>query len=261
MEFSRQEQFDYLKEASESHARYGELLIEANRRHLEQSSHLTGLYEEMDKLTKSKSIVPPSDLFVELINSLISDAKDLVYKDTYLDRLKMFVPAGSNPSYPEMLMALRVLQQSLERFAAMLETEREKHTTIGVDEQTILAALQVAKADEESASYTDQDESDSDEEEEEDGGDEEDDVEADEEDDDADDEEDGVEADEEDESSEYQEYVRKNEVKRILRGKRIAEGWFNKYGDETFRFDLLDTHTIPIYEPPANGITFVKPER
>jgi len=152
MPFVRQEQLASAAQALKSHLELRVSIDEAARRHSEQASQLTGLYEEVDKLTKGRSIVPTSDLFVELANNLIADAKTLVFRDIYLDRLKEFVPAGNNPSYPDILVKLRTLMQSLERFQAMLKTESAKHSSIVLELRTILAALELAKLEEESTS-------------------------------------------------------------------------------------------------------------
>jgi hypothetical protein len=128
---------------------------------LAQTSQLRGLYEEVDKLTKGKSVVPPSDLLVEVVNTQIADAKALIFRDAYLDRLKSFVPAGDNPSYPDLLLSLRILQQTSERFTSMLEVETERHFSTGSELLMIAAALRIAEQDEVDFHNEDNDEEDS----------------------------------------------------------------------------------------------------
>lgn len=145
MDFSRQEQLDQVITELKRQADFRLLIAAAKRTHAAQVSHLEGVYSEVDKLTKGKSLVPTSDLLVEIVNSLISDAKGLIYRDTYLDRLKTFVPAGDNPAYPDVLVALRILQQTLARFDSMLDSESADHAEIGEQLPTLPAVLQVAK--------------------------------------------------------------------------------------------------------------------
>ena len=79
------------------------------------SNHLEGFYEEIDKLAKGKTLVPVTDLVVQEANDIVRDAKALITSDTYLDRVKEFVPAGDNPVYPDVLLSIRAVRQSLER--------------------------------------------------------------------------------------------------------------------------------------------------
>src|ERR1700737_3050955 len=84
-------------------------------RHKALSSHLHGFYDEIDKLTKSKALVEATDLVVQQSNYIIQDAKELIQGDVHLDRVKEFVPAGTNPEYRDVLLVLRAIQQSLAR--------------------------------------------------------------------------------------------------------------------------------------------------
>lgn len=264
MEFSRKEQLDSATSALDEHGKFGDAIRKARQNHLAQTSQLRGLYEEVDKLTKGKSVVPPSDLLVEVVNTQITDAKGLIFRDTYLDRLKSFVPAGDNPSYPDLLLSLRILQQTSERFTSMLEVETQKHSSTGSELLTIAAALKIAEQDEvdfynEDNDKEEPDASEEDEEEQEDSASDEDDDPDDS--DDTEDEEDSETAEEDDDeddgqAEEYDEYVRKSEVKAKIDGP-ISDAWFRKYGDELlFNFEKLDRTGIPSYRPPADGITY-----
>lgn len=264
VEFSRQEQLNLAVAALGRHADLGKLLLAATRTQSTQASHLQGLYGEVDKLTKGKSLMPTSDLLVDLVNSLISDAKELVYRDIYLSRLKTFVPAGNNPIYPDVLVALRILEQSLQRFNYLLEAETSKHADIGNELVTILSALQVADEDEhdfaengepgggtEEASDDTQDEDTDTEEEADDQSEEEDDGQEEDAEYAADDDSEDVE--------QYEEYVRKQDVRRKLAGKALSDVWFVKHNDDMlFNFAMLDRLGLPKYEPPSEGITFIK---
>lgn len=266
MEFSRKEQLDSALTALDKHGKFGEAIRMARQNHMAQTSQLRGLYDEVDKLTKSKSVVPPSDLFVEVVNTQIADAKALIFRDAYLDRLKSFVPAGDNPNYPDLLLSLRIILQTSERFTSMLDAETQRHSYTGSELQTIASALRVAKQDEFDFhnELNDEEESDSaegDEEEQEDlASDGEEDDEVSDSDDIEDEEEDSEPAeedgDEENQTEEYEEYVLKSQVKAKIDG-LISDGWFRKYGDELlFNFERLDRVGIPSYEPPKDGITY-----
>lgn len=270
MEFSRQTQLDEALALIKEHGKFKPLLLTADRVRSDQCSHLQGLYSEVDKLAKGKSLIPASDMLVDLANSLITDAKAVVFRDTYLDRLKTFVPAGDNPSYPDVLIALRVVQQTLERFASLLEAETAKHSDIGSQLATIVAALQVAHQDEinfnASSETTDEEsEDDSDDSETSDNDEESDEIEEDDDEADYDDESEngdpeyeGTDDDSEAEEG-YYEYVRKPEVRKALDGKSLSAEWFKKEGDyEVFNFARLDRAGIPRYVPPSERITFIK---
>ena len=268
MDFSRQEQLDSIGAEAKRHADFGLAIQAAKRTQAAQVSHLAGVYSEVDKLTKGKSLVPTSDLLVEVVNSLISDAKALVYRDTYLDRLKTFVPAGDNPRYPDVLVALRILQQTLTRFQSMLESETATHSEAGEQIHTVLGALEIAKADEQKfyeatpanlgESTTDEEDGDDSEEEDLEEGNETDDSEDD--DDEASEEDDDDLDDEDDDNSNvYEETVWKDELRPKLERRTVSAVWFrsNRDGDSYFDFKKLDAKGIPHYSPPAEGITFV----
>ena len=114
----------------------------AAKRHDALSSHLSGFYEEIDKLAKGKTLLEVTDLVVEQANDIIRDAKSIVQGDTYLNRVKEFVPAGNNPVYPDVLLSVRAVQESLGRFGASIK-ERDEHITERLREaRTIEAALE-----------------------------------------------------------------------------------------------------------------------
>lgn len=106
------------------------------------SSHLTGFYEEIDKLAKGKTLLEVTDLIVEQTNYIIRDAKAIVEQDVYLDRVKEFVPAGNNPVYPDVLLAVRTVQQCLERLDAKLEVREKMSATMLRNARTIRSALE-----------------------------------------------------------------------------------------------------------------------
>lgn len=107
------------------------------------SSHLKGFYEEIDKLTKGKALIPVTDLIVERVNDIVRDAKSIVQKDTYLERVKEFVPAGDNPVYPDVLLTARTIQASLERFKTQLESEKTRIFEALGEARTLEVSLEI----------------------------------------------------------------------------------------------------------------------
>jgi DNA repair exonuclease SbcCD ATPase subunit len=119
-----------------------EVASTTSARRYELAHHLKGFYSEIDKLTKGKGIIPVSDVLVEGFNDIVRDAKSIVDGDTYLNRVKEFVPAGDNPTYAEMLVKTRTVVESLERFKQRIEA-REKALAKALREaKTIQAAAQ-----------------------------------------------------------------------------------------------------------------------
>jgi hypothetical protein len=79
------------------------------------SSHSDGFYEEIDKLAKGKALFTVTDLVVAQANDIIRDAKKIAKYDVYLNRTTEFVPAGDNPTYPDVLVSIRGVRDGLER--------------------------------------------------------------------------------------------------------------------------------------------------
>jgi hypothetical protein len=105
-------------------------------------SHLAGFYEEVDKLAKGKTLFPATDMIVEAVNSIIRDAKVIIDRDVYIERLKEFVPAGDNPVYPDILVVTRTIQQANTRFAATLPIRRKRLAIVIKETETIKTALE-----------------------------------------------------------------------------------------------------------------------
>jgi hypothetical protein len=114
--------------------------------------HANGFYEEIDKLAKGKALLEVTDRALEETNSIISDAKRVVGDDPYLKRTHEFVPAGNNPVYPDVVLALRAVIQSLDRYRTKKKEEAGIHAGILYELNTILAAMQLLAEGEESVS-------------------------------------------------------------------------------------------------------------
>ncbi len=110
-------------------------------RHEALSSHLAGFYGEIDKLAKGRSLMEATPLIVEQVNDIIRDAKSIIEGDPYLDRVKEFVPAGNNPTYPDVLLVARSVQQCLTRTAKPLSDHEKRTTKLRREVRTVVAAL------------------------------------------------------------------------------------------------------------------------
>lgn len=80
------------------------------------ASELSGLYEEIDKLAKKAPNEPATDLQLKILNNFIRKAKYLLSKDTIINEVEIFVAAGNNPEYRDVLVVLRQIRQGMERY-------------------------------------------------------------------------------------------------------------------------------------------------
>jgi poly-D-alanine transfer protein DltD len=79
-------------------------------------SEVTGLYDEMDKLAKKAPNEPMTSLQLRIVNSFIRKAKHLLSRDTIIDEVEIFVSAGDNPEYRDVVTVLRQIRQGLDRY-------------------------------------------------------------------------------------------------------------------------------------------------
>lgn len=79
-------------------------------------SEVTGLYDEMDKLAKKAPSEPMTKLQLKIVNSFTRKAKHLLAGDAIIDEIEIFVSAGDNPEYRDVVTVLRQIRQGLERF-------------------------------------------------------------------------------------------------------------------------------------------------
>jgi hypothetical protein len=110
-------------------------------------SHLTGFYGEIDKLAKGRSLLAVTDLVVQQINDIVRDAKSLISDDSYLDRVKEFVPAGDNPVYPDVLLVARTVKQCIQRNMHGFSAATAPITRRIREAQTITVAIELALED------------------------------------------------------------------------------------------------------------------
>jgi len=79
-------------------------------------SELEGLYDEMDKLAKKAPTETVTNLQLKVVNSFVQKAKKLLSEDTIIDEVTVFVAAGDNPEYRDIVTVLRQIRQGLKRF-------------------------------------------------------------------------------------------------------------------------------------------------
>jgi uncharacterized membrane protein YqiK len=118
-------------------------LVGLVQRHSEQSGHLQAYYQEIEKLTKGKTLVPATDLIVQRCNEIIEDAKAIVQHDLYLDRVKQFISAGDNPVYPDVLITARTVLESIARSKAKFQTEQKRISALLQEARTIGVATRL----------------------------------------------------------------------------------------------------------------------
>lgn len=102
-----------------------------------------GLYEELDKLAKKSPADEISPLGLEHVNELIRDAKVLSPDDLYMQRCKVFVPAGDNPQNRDVVMVLRQIRQGLDRFDTALSQRATKTSTLLGDSRGLRVTVQL----------------------------------------------------------------------------------------------------------------------
>jgi len=103
--------------------------------------HLLGFYEEIDKLAKGKTLFEVTPLILQQANDIVRDAKGIGTGDTYLDRIREFVPAGNNPVYPDVLVVMRLVQQGLERCRERLEAREKRILRLIKKARTVAGGL------------------------------------------------------------------------------------------------------------------------
>lgn len=119
-----------------------------NKRREALLSHLKAFYSEMNNIAKGKgmSLIPVAELMVTQINDAIADAKQIIEGDVYLDRVKPFISAGNPPSYPEVLLITRTVEEVLIRhdreFDLRLGAIRRRHQEAATVEAGLECAIE-----------------------------------------------------------------------------------------------------------------------
>jgi hypothetical protein len=113
----RAQQLTTSRNAAEQLAKHLKAQHENLRLCKELLDHSDGFYVEVNKLTKGRMPLPATPLVRETVNDIISDAKKLIKtkEDVHMDRIKEFVPAGDEPSYPDVLVVTGSVRHCLQR--------------------------------------------------------------------------------------------------------------------------------------------------
>lgn len=81
-------------------------------------SQLASLYEEFEKLTRKSPKDRVTEMGLKAVNRVISDAKNMMKGDRYVDEIDPFVAAGENPPNSDVLLVLSMLTGARKRFRA-----------------------------------------------------------------------------------------------------------------------------------------------
>lgn len=113
----------------------------------ELMDHSEGFYVEINKLAKGRTPLSATPLVRQSANDIVSDAKKLIKtkEDVHMDRIKEFVHAGDEPTYPDILVVTgsvkHCLQRHKEKQNERIKSERLKlricNTVIGALEYVI----------------------------------------------------------------------------------------------------------------------------
>ncbi len=97
---------------------------DANRARKALLSHLRTFYSELSQIAKGKGMIllQVPELMVTQINNAIADAKNIITGDVYLDRVKQFISAGTPPTFSEVLVIAKTVEEVLTRHDPEFET-------------------------------------------------------------------------------------------------------------------------------------------
>lgn len=86
-------------------------------RHTHLSSYVTGIYDEVSKLSSKRPEGAVSKMTVERVNRAIRDAQDLLADedDPFIGDIEQFVPAGDLPESRDVVLVLRQIKDALDR--------------------------------------------------------------------------------------------------------------------------------------------------
>ena len=107
------------------------------------NSVLEGVYDEIDKLVKKKPIEGATDLMVEKVNDIITEAQELITDDSHIEKLDIFVSAGDPPELRDVLFVLRLVNQGMERLSKKLDSEKQEIETLLLEATVIKTALEI----------------------------------------------------------------------------------------------------------------------
>jgi len=90
---------------------------ELQEKHTQLENYVSGIYDEIAKLSTKWPTQPVSTLALEKTNRAIRSARELLAgeKDEYLDEINELISAGDNPEARDVVMALRQVKDALVR--------------------------------------------------------------------------------------------------------------------------------------------------
>jgi hypothetical protein len=137
----RKKQLTEITQAEEAlHAELNRLR-EDSRKLQFQKSVASGLYIEIDKLTKKAPAEEVTELVLKHVNDLIRQAKDLLKSDEYMKGLTEFIPAGNNPQYRDVIIVLRQIRHAFDRLTISLGPRLDKVKDLITQAETVRVAL------------------------------------------------------------------------------------------------------------------------
>jgi hypothetical protein len=142
----RTEQLNLVRAAIENLDKAADEARKKNKQRKALLSHLRTFYSEMSNIAKGKamSLIPVAELMVTQINDAIADAKKLIEGDVYLARVKPFISAGNPPSYPEVLLVSKTVEEVLVRNAQDYDARLTKIQQKLDEAATVQAGLECA---------------------------------------------------------------------------------------------------------------------
>lgn len=86
-------------------------------RHAALESYVTGIYDEVSKLSNKRSVDKVSERMVERANRAIRSAQELLAdeNDPFLDEIEGFIPAGDDIEARDVVLTLRQVKDALDR--------------------------------------------------------------------------------------------------------------------------------------------------
>lgn len=139
----RNEQLGQLEEAADNLNNLLKISKQNQKKLILLDSVSEGLYEEVDKLSKKAPAEPLTDLALEQVNDVIRETKQLIVEDSYVQRLKEFVPAGDNPQHRDAVVVLRQIRQGLDRYRDELDSRFKKLNSYIQDVSGIIVAIEI----------------------------------------------------------------------------------------------------------------------
>ncbi len=106
-------------------------LRETRQRRDQLESVLTGLYTEMDKLSKKAPADEATELATTRVNDVILRCRELMNGDEFIDCIDPFVPAGERPEHRDVVLVLSQLMQGIARLTSEEESLRRRSESEG----------------------------------------------------------------------------------------------------------------------------------